>query len=320
MAPEEECPRREPGEDSKSRREPMLVEYITSPEVGYLITNFDIGKSKLKASARSAANWPTLINALSKAGSQWEIVGLSDCHGDDTLNTSIRQQRADAVRAALPAAAHVVSSSGAKLHDCITGNDNRTARQWNRAVLVRQTVTPVDFPGEVLEVKDPAEKANTEDCDKPQRDALARALPLAKKMVRAALDALDDKHLLRKYFGKDAFAHRFHIKQNFVAIKNGLNGGPIFECEEADSWLCEGSVAYVIGPFGENIHLCAQAFTKDIDFLARTIVHEAAHGYAWVFFPDTLCTGGCPSSMDTTDAEDNADSYGEFAGDALAKS
>jgi hypothetical protein len=170
----------------------MLVEYITSPEVGYLITNFDIGKSKLKASARSAANWPTLINALSKAGSQWEIVGLSDCHGDDTLNTSIRQQRADAVRAALPAAAHVVSSSGAKLHDCITGNDNRTARQWNRAVLVRQTVTPVDFPGEVLEVKDPAEKANTEDCDKPQRDALARALPLAKKMVRAALDALDD--------------------------------------------------------------------------------------------------------------------------------
>jgi hypothetical protein len=320
----EECPHRESGEESASRREPMLVVYITSPEVGYLITNFDIGESKLKASAKRDPNWPTLINAITKAGSQWEILGLSDCHGEDALNILLRQQRADAVRAALPpaAAAHIVRSSGAPLYDCITDNENRIARQWNRAVLFRQVVTPIEFPEEVHEVKIPTEEPDTEDCVKSQRDALALAFPLAKKMVQAALDAieLEDEDLMRKYFGKDAFAHRFHIKQNFVAIKKGLNAGPTFECEEADSWLCEGSEAYVIGPFGENIHLCAQAFTKGVDFLARTIVHEAAHGFAWVFFPDELCAGGCPPSMDTTDAEDNADSYGEFAGDALAKS
>jgi hypothetical protein len=41
-----------------------------------------------------------------------------------------------------------------------------------------------------------------------------------------------------------------------------------------------------------------------------------AHGFAFVFVPDDSCSGGCPG-MDTEDAEDNADSYGEFAGDAL---
>jgi hypothetical protein len=318
----EECPHREPGEESKSRREPMLVVYITAPEEGYLITNFDIGQSKLKASAKFDPEWPTMIKTITQAGSQWELLGLSDCHGEERLNIALRQQRADAVRAALPpaAAAHIVRSSGASLHNCITDNENRIARQWNRSVLLRQIVTTIHFPAEVHEIKIPTEEPDTENCDKSQRDTLARAFPLAKKMVRAALGALDNANLMRKYFGKDALAHRFNIKQNFVEIKEGLDEGPTFECEEADSRLCKGAEAYVIGIIGENIHICSPAFTKGVDFLARTLVHESAHRFAWVFFPDELCAGGCPSSMDTTDAVDNADSYGEFAGDAFAQS
>jgi hypothetical protein len=123
-------PLREPGEYAQSRREPMIVEFITTPEVGYLIANFDIGESKLKPSAKRHLNWPKLISTISQAGSQWELLGLSDCNGTEQKNKMVRKQRADAVRAALPpaAASHIVRSEDASLGDCITYNDNRIAR------------------------------------------------------------------------------------------------------------------------------------------------------------------------------------------------
>jgi hypothetical protein len=123
--------------------------------------------------------------------------------------------------------------------------------------------------------------------------------------------------LLKKYFGTDALKHRYHIKQNFVSIKDGLNSEPTFECEKADSFWCNGAVAMVIPLAGLHIHICPSAISQGDDFLARTIVHESGHRFAFIFMPDDLCVGGWPSDRDTTDAEDNADCYGEFAGDAL---
>jgi hypothetical protein len=319
----EECPRREPDEDRKSRREPMIVEYITAPEEGYLIANFDIGDSKLKASATRNPEWPKLISTLSQAGSQWELWGLSDCHGAESRNKTLRKQRADAVRAALPpaAAANIVGASDALLGDCITDNENRIAREWNRAVLITAVRREVSFDPIEIEGTRKIEEPDTEGCDTHQRDALAQAFPLAKKMVQAALGAIDDDGLMKQYFGDDAPAHRYHIKQNFVAILQGLEwkGGPTFECNEGDSWYCDGAHAMVVPIVGRVIHICPSAIAKGVDFLARTIVHECAHGFAFVFNPDELCVGGWPSK-DTTDAEDNADCYGEFAGEALTKS
>jgi outer membrane protein OmpA-like peptidoglycan-associated protein len=318
----EECPHREPGEASASRSEPSILIYITSPEVGYLITNFDIGKSKLKASAKLEPHWSEMIQEITKPGSKWQLLGLSDCHGDERVNEPLRQQRADAVRAALPATAatHIVGASGASLYECITDNSTRHHRTWNRAVLITRVESEMGFEGEEIEVKrPPVQKADTEDCDKNQKDALNRAFPLAKRMVQAAFAEINNNALLMKYFGKDARDHRFHIQQNFSDISKGLKAGPTFECEEADSWWCDGAVARVLPIVGENIHICPGAIDRGDDYLARTIVHEAAHRFAWIFMPDDLCAGGS-GSMDTTDAEDNADCYGEFAGDALAQS
>jgi len=129
----------------------------------------------------------------------------------------------------------------------------------------------------------------------------------------------DDENLLAKYFGKDAVDHRYHIKANFAEILGGLNWGPTFECEDADSWWCDGAYARVLPIIGLHIHICPSAIARGDDFLARTLIHEAAHGFAFLFGED-ICEGGCPPSMDTEDAESNADSYGEFAGDALAQS
>ena len=318
----EECPHREPGEESASRSEPSILIYITSPEVGYLITNFDIGKSKVKASAKLEPHWSEMIQEITKPGSKWQLLGLSDCHGNERLNESLRQQRADAVLAALPATAatHIVGASGASLYECITDNSTRHHRTWNRAVLITRVESEMGFEGEEIEVKrPPVQKADTEDCDKNQKDALDRALPLAKRMVQAAFAEINNNALLMKYFGKDARDHRFHIQQNFSDISKGLKAGPTFECEEADSWWCDGAVARVLPIVGENIHICPGAIDRGDDYLARTIVHEGAHRFAWIFMPDDLCAGGS-GSMDTTDAEDNADCYGEFAGDALAQS
>jgi hypothetical protein len=134
-------------------------------------------------------------------------------------------------------------------------------------------------------------------------------------MVVAALGEIDNPILMRTYFGPDWNDHKYHIKSNFVDIYKGLKSGPTFECEDSDSWWCDGAVARVLPVVGENIHICPSAIANGEDYLARTIVHEGAHRYAWIFIPDDLCAGGWPG--DTTDAEDNADCYGEFAGEAL---
>jgi outer membrane protein OmpA-like peptidoglycan-associated protein len=318
----EECPHRVRGEDRMARGEPSILVFITSPEKGYLITNFDIGESRLKASAKLEPDWSEMIRTISKAGSEWELWGLSDCHGDETLNRSLRQKRADAVRAALPptAAAHIVGASGVSKHDCITDNSTRHHRAWNRAVLIKAVKRDINFEPEEIEVKPPTvKKADTEDCSRAQRNALSRAQALAIRMVQAAFSAIDDRGpLLTTYFGRDAVKHRFHIRQNFSAISKGLKHNPTFECEAENSWWCDGAHARVVPVVGDNIHICQSAIDKGEDFLARTIVHEAAHRFAWIFIPDKLCEGG--TSLDTLDSEDNADCYGEFAGEALQRS
>jgi len=312
------CPDRDPGED----REPSIVVFITSPETGYLITNFAIGESKLRASAKLEPYWSEMIQTITKPGSKWQLLGLSDCHGTEQLNLSLRQQRAAAVRAALPptTAAHIVGASGASLEECITDDSTRHHRAWNRAVLITAEESEINFEPDEIEGRRPVvQEADTKGCDQNQQDALTRALALARRMIQAAFVAINDESpLLMKYFGKDALDHRLHIKQNFSAISNGLKGDPTFQCEKADSWWCDGAVARVLPIVGENIHICPSAITNGDDYLARTVVHEAAHRFAWIFIPDDLCAGG--TSMDTTDAEDNADCYGEFAGDALTQS
>jgi hypothetical protein len=275
------------------------------------------------------------INTFENDTGYWlEIEGYSDCVGAERRNRDLRQRRANKVfqlfRKARP---RIRFHRAAPVDQYLTDNSDAMGRATNRSVTIRfgRTIT---FPGETIEAPIPKppkpvpkpkpliEMPGTSDCDTNQRDALARAFPLAKKMTQAAIAEIGalspaGEALLKKYFGSKAVDHRYHIKQNFVSIRDGLNWGPVFECEEPDSWWCDGAYARVIPVVGIRIHICQSAIALGDDFLARTIIHEGAHAFAFEF-GEEICAGGCPS-MDTEDAESNADSYGEFGGDALTK-
>jgi len=331
----EECPAREPNEEVESRRDRMVVEFIDAPEVGYLIANFAVGQSTVKPSARRNPNWPGLLSTVSQAGSQWELLGLSDCHGSEGLNQTIRQQRADAVRAVLPpaVAAHVVSAGPASVDDCITTNDNSTARAWNRAVLIRATRREVVFAPDPISGRRPVPKPDkqpTADCNSTQSDAIAQAQPIAVEMVRKALFVLRDqqdpsvKRLLRRYFNDDSGKTYARVYDGLLNTLGGLKSGIKYECEAKGSltydYFCPDSSKEVTSAYVRHwavalrVHLCEAAFRGSDLKLAKTLVHECSH-----LFDRTAdkryCWNDC-STLDPNTAYDNADSYAGFARDA----
>ncbi|HJZ41912.1 MAG TPA: hypothetical protein VJ203_16200 [Bacteroidales bacterium] len=293
-----------------------------------VISDFGVDWGSVKDSTKNEPVLQQWIEAFETNPDYWlEIEGYTDCTGKELHNAGLRQRRASKVYQLFnKARSRVLHYKAAPENEYMTGNGDMDGRAINRGVAIR-FVRNYTFPGENIEGEKPKppkpkppkplERPDTSDCDQNQKDALARAFTKAKEMVRAAIGEIHNDTLLKKYFGKDAPAHRYHIKQNLVSISDGLKSVPTFECEKADSWWCDGAVARVIPIIGLNIHICPSAIANGDDYLARTIVHEAAHGYAFLFIPDDLCAGGWPSSRDTTDAEDNADCYGEFAGDAL---
>lgn len=331
----EDCPTREPDEDRKSHAQPMILEYVTAPEAGFLVANFDIGKDVVKSGLTRHPLWPTLVKEVSTPKSQWEIIGLSDCHGEAPLNTALRQKRADAVRAVLPAATavNVVKTSGAALDDCITDNNNAVARQWNRAALIRAVSREFVFEGDTIEGHRPVPKPvqqDTVDCNTAQKKAIAQSQPIARDMLREALFRIRDhndagtKKLLRTYFGDDSETTFEHVHDGLLTTLQGLATDITVECEAKDSWFydhfCSSGSTVTLGYsrnkwIGLHVHLCEAAFNQnDID-LAVTLVHECSHlydgtddnGYCWEN-GGTRC-----ATMGASAAYDNADSYAYFA-------
>lgn len=293
-----------------------------------VITDFGVDWGSVKDSTRNEQFLQQWIRAFEdNPDYRLEIEGYTDCSGLEQHNQELRQRRASKVYQLLDKArSRVKYYRAAPAGEYISGNENREGRAINRGVAIHFERT-FDYTGDTIEgnrpkpprpkPEKPGVKPDTTDCDQTQKDALNRAFNMARKMVSAALGEIDNDVLLKKYFGQDAPKHRYHIKQNLVSIKDGLNGVPTFECEKAGSFWCDGAVAMVIPIAGLHIHICPSAISQGDDFLARTIVHEAGHRFAFIFMPDDLCTGGWSADRDTTDAEDNADCYGEFAGDAL---
>ena len=330
----QDCPEREPDEDGKSRRLPMIVEYLTDPEAGFLVANFDIGASKSKPGLTRHVNWPTLVSSVSEAGSEWEIEGMSDCHGPDTLNTGLRQQRADTVRAALPAAAasHIVRTGATPLNNCVTTNDNMVARQWNRGVMVKAVKREMELEGDVITarrpVPGPAEQP-TADCNDQQKKEVAHAQPIAVDMVRHALNELRDhdsakvKRYLRKYFNSDDEKAYARVHDGLLNILKGLKSSVKLECEKRGSILydrlCPESsttvtTAYVYSSMvALRVHLCEAAFGSPDLELAQTLVHEFSHLSDWTG-DARYCYNDC-STLAPDVAFDNADSYARFAYD-----
>jgi hypothetical protein len=330
----EDCPKRDADEDRTTRAQPMILEYVTAPEAGFLVANFDIARSTIKSDLKRHPLWPTLVKAVSEPKSQWEIIGLSDCHGDEPLNTGLRKQRADAVRAFLPPslAPSISATSGAALNDCMTDNGNAVARQWNRAALITPISREVQFDADEIQGKRPVPKPidpDVVDCTAAQKKAIAQAQPIAKDMLQVALLRIRDqtdpeiKSLLRAYFGDDSKTTFEHVHDGLLTTLSGLSDLTV-ECESKGSWFydhfCkEGNV--VTQGYTRNrvaalhIHLCEAVFTHpDID-IAETIIHESSHlydgtddkGYCWEN------GGGACATMGPANAYNNADSYSNFA-------
>lgn len=136
--------------------------------------------------------------------------------------------------------------------------------------------------------------------------------------------------LLMKYFGKDAFSHRWHIKRGYSDIlREWKKGGPIYPyvCVKQGAGECTpGTLGYVesfglpVWPWGPkgDIHICEEAFKLNDEKLATVMIHETSHRLDWTT-TDEYCgmetNRGC--SLDTNRAEDNADSYAQFAREAF---
>jgi Domain of unknown function (DUF4157)/Lysine-specific metallo-endopeptidase len=328
-----ECPQRDPGEERKSRLEPMLGFYVTDPEPGYLIRSFDIGESRLKPSLMRDPGRPKMIATITEPGSTWEVIGLSDCEGPPELNRALRQQRADAVRADLASVTgtHIVAANGAPLDDCMTPNQNQTARSWNRSVLIRRVNRQIEFEPEVIEGKRPVpkpKKQSTSDCTDKQKAEIAAAQPIAVDMVRNALYRISQwngdpglRALLRQHFHDDSRSTVSKVHDGLVNTLKGLQSDPTFECEEKGSlfydYFCGGrTLAYARHwVVGLNVHLCELAFGRTDLKLAETLVHEVNH--LWNHTKDpSYCFESTYPGLSTDTALNNADSFACFARDA----
>ena len=144
----DQCPSRVPGELARSRG-PMFVGGVSGPHRGLLVANFSVGRGDLK---RDLQNHPTWANfwgqMVVNPHIRWEVLGFSDCQGDDSRNELLRWERAIAVNNALPQQARdqVNRFAAAPQADCMAPNGDEQGRMHNRSALIRQTTTEYSFP------------------------------------------------------------------------------------------------------------------------------------------------------------------------------
>ncbi|GAA5521935.1 DUF4157 domain-containing protein [Aliifodinibius salicampi] len=168
---EEGCQERDTGEIPRSRSSEMMVAPISNPVEGLLVSHFTVGSSDLKENLENNSIWTNYWGQMiTNENIQWQILGFSDCHGSDNVNTLIRWERAIAVNNALPSPARqkIVGFRAAPLDLCIAGNETEESRAYNRSALIQQVITGYDF--------DDGEEITA--CPTPQewlRRALARA-------------------------------------------------------------------------------------------------------------------------------------------------
>jgi outer membrane protein OmpA-like peptidoglycan-associated protein len=340
----EDCPPREPGEAQRAHAGPMVflpkLSDPTSGEQGVLIANFDSGSSAIKPNLHHTIYWKDFLKKIASNHSRWKLLGFTDCQGKESFNKNLREQRAEAVFNVLPKAlqSQITSREGALIYDCITENGNAADRTLNRSVALILESSVAEFGAEDMNVSRPRKEPDTEGCSDDQRRRLAYAYPLAERMIDNAIEVISDMEkgseeeaLLIKYFGKDAFSHRLHIKHGFVdTLRQWKKKGPTYPyvCVKQGSGECEkpddlgyvesfGLPGWPWGPKGD-IHICGNAFKLNDIKLATVLIHETSHRLDWTTH-DEYCgmeaNLGC--NLDTITAENNADSYAQFAREAF---
>src|SRR5262245_17415786 len=142
----EKCPEREAGEGAWAKGNGSHAEFVSSPEMGFLIWGFPINSSSA-AGIESQPHWAPFFSNLPMGANVWSVRGFTDCKGDEASNASLRQKRAEAAHAALPkdAQAKVSPPLGAPLDQCISSNSSKEGRSRNRAAFFRIPNLSIDF-------------------------------------------------------------------------------------------------------------------------------------------------------------------------------
>jgi outer membrane protein OmpA-like peptidoglycan-associated protein len=151
----EECPPRVSGEVERARRSPMFVGGVSGPVVGLLVGNFAVGSSALKPDLQRNSAWMNYLDQMAaNTNVRWEILGFTDCAGDESTNERLRLARATVVYNALPQRARnrVDGFSAASLSDCVAENADEQGRAYNRSALISQASVEYAFEEETVTV------------------------------------------------------------------------------------------------------------------------------------------------------------------------
>ncbi len=333
---DDRCPKRVRGEISRARSGSMFLWELKNPS-GWLVDNFAIGSSSIKNNLESNQRWSEFKeNMVKQTDKRWEILGFSDCSGEEGKNKTLRKERALAVFSILPESVQkrIDNAEDAFIGDCIVGNNSEVGRSLNRSAFIR--TTGITFPSKEITVQPPKPKpkpeAQTVDCYKSERDQLSRAYPIAIEMAGKALDLMkggstpERKALLEKYFNDSGVSTTLHVRAGFISLLGGIKTSFKFECEHKGEWFynhfCEetknsATTGYVRPYTGFRVHLCEAAFGRGDKFLAKVIVHECSHMFDFTDDEEYCSRTGCSKSLSRWDAYDNADSYAWFAFEAF---
>lgn len=324
------CPGYEAGEREKSKTSKgVLPDDIWDLEPGkLLIADFAVGQAIVKAETAAS---PALIWWLARfeqdTSYMLKLAGYDDCVGEPSSHAALRASRAKSVLGLLgpSAASRVGSIAAAAPETYAAGNESAGARAQNRGVVI-EFEQHVEMPAAEITAAPPRSAVETADCSKTEADDIARAMPLAKTMVKHAMKVVAARRpgvhvLAKKYFNDDSDHTLTEVWRGLRKIAEGLDWGVKYECEHKGDLMynhfCGATgTAYVRALVGYRIHLCERAFGRSNPDLAETILHENSHMFDFTD-DEQYCslTSGCPG-LSTSDAVDNADSYSTFALDA----
>jgi hypothetical protein len=155
---EEDCPSRARGEVRRSTIQPMGLHSMTSGARGILLSNFAVDHSNIRGDLSANPNWNSFVSQVqANPNITWEILGFTDCHGEERLNSNLRTLRATELYFALPAPAQgqIETYSGAPISNCVRDNSSEANRKLNRSAMIRQKTTRHQFEDERVEVPAP---------------------------------------------------------------------------------------------------------------------------------------------------------------------
>jgi len=141
----DQCSARETGEKERSISNPMVVERLSGSIEGLLVGNFAIGSASIKKDLKTNAEWKSFQTGIAaQPGSDWEVLGFSDCTGGAGINEPLREKRAQAVYNALPndARGKVTNFKKAPLRECMASDKTEAGRSKNRSAIIWKVNAP----------------------------------------------------------------------------------------------------------------------------------------------------------------------------------